>query len=233
MPSLLKPALVTAPLALIFGFLGAFAFSYSGLSDERTREYLLENPEILQEMVIAYDEKQAAERLAQLGDSVYQAFPGAFVGNPNGSRVLVEFTDYNCPYCEASLADVKRLVAEDPELKVVMREYPIFEGSEPASRMALAAAMQGKYEAFHDAMFALSPTTPDAIEAAAERAGLDMERARTDAVSQAVSTELARNIGFARQLGFSGTPAWIAGDKAMNGMVGFDALKEALDDLES
>jgi protein-disulfide isomerase len=114
-------------------------------------------------------------------------------------------------------------VAEDAELKVVIREWPIFEGSDVASRMALAAGLQGKYRAFHDAMF----QTGDVV-AAAQLAGLDMARAEVDAASPAVSTEIARNLEFARALGFSGTPAWIAGDKPIGGAVGYAKLKAAL-----
>jgi protein-disulfide isomerase len=107
----------------------------------------------------------------------------------------------------------------------VVREWPIFEGSDQASRMALAAGMQGKYRAFHEAMFKLGDP-----EAAARAAGLDLDRARADAASDPVSTEIARNGTLAQSLGFNGTPAWIAGGKAISGAVGYDALKAALDE---
>jgi protein-disulfide isomerase len=208
---------------MVFGFLGAATWSYSGLADNRTRSFLLDNPDLLPQMAQAYEEQEAGKRLAQMGGAVFDPFPGVVLGNPNGKRVLVEFTDYNCPYCEASLKDVKRLVAEDPDLKVVIREWPIFEGSDVASRMALAAGLQGKYSAFHEAMFA----TGDA-SAAAKAAGLDMARAERDAASEAVSTEIARNLDHARALGFTGTPAWIAGQKPFGGAVGYEKLKAAL-----
>jgi len=105
----------------------------------------------------------------------------------------------------------------------VIREWPIFECSDVASRMALAAGLQGKYRAFHDAMFA----TGDVV-AAAKAAGLDMARAERDAASEAVSTEIARNLDHARALGFTGTPAWIAGKKPFGGAVGYEKLKAAL-----
>ena len=219
----LTATLLTALLALVFGFLGAALWSYSGLADNRTRGFLLANPDLLPQMAQAYEEQEAAKRLTQMGGEVFTPFPGVVLGNPQGRRVLVEFTDYNCPYCEASLKDVKRLIAEDPELKVVIREWPIFEGSDAVSRMALAAGLQGKYPAFHDAMFA----TGDAA-AAAKAAGLDMERAARDAASEAVSNEIAKNLDFARALGFTGTPAWIAGDTPFGGAVGYDKLKDAI-----
>ena len=221
--STLRNTLLTALTALVFGFLGAAIWSYAGLADNRTRAFLLDNPDMLPQMVEAYEAQEAEKRLAAMGDEVFTPFPGVVLGNPKGSKVLVEFTDYNCPYCEASLKDVNRLVAEDPELKVVIREWPIFEGSDTASRMALAAGLQGKYAAFHDAMFKLGD-----VEAAAKAAGLDMARAASDAASDAVSSEIAANLEFARALGFSGTPAWIAGRKPIGGAVGYDKLKAAL-----
>lgn len=222
-PSSLRNTLLTALMALVFGFLGAAAWSYSGLADNRTRAFLLGNPDLLPQMAQAYEEQEAAKRLAQMGGAVFEPFPGVVLGNPNGKTVLVEFTDYNCPYCEASLKDVNRLIAENPDLKVVIREWPIFEGSDVASRMALAAGLQGKYRPFHDAMFA----TGD-VEAAARKAGLDMARAQRDAASEAVSTEIARNLDHARALGFTGTPAWIAGKTPFGGAVGYERLKAAL-----
>jgi len=222
-PSALRHNLLTALLALVFGFMGAAIWSYAGLADNRTRAFLMTNPDVLPQMAQAYQEQEAARRLAEMGDEVFTAFPGAVLGNPDGKRVLVEFTDYNCTFCEASVKDVKRLVAEDPDLKVVIREWPIFDGGDVSARMALAAAMQGKYAAFHDAMFKTGN-----VVAAAQAAGLDMARADADAASQAVSTEIARNLEYAQALGFTGTPAWVAGTKPIGGMVGYEKLKAAL-----
>lgn len=222
-PSTLRNTMLTALIAVVFGFLGAALWSYAGLADNRTRSFLLANPDMLPQMVEAYEAQEAEKRLAELGDAMFTPFPGVVLGNPQGSKVLVEFTDYNCPYCEASLKDVNRLVAEDPELKVVVREWPIFEGSDQASRMALAAGLQGKYRAFHDAMFQLGDAN-----AAAKAAGLDMARAEADAASDSVTAEIASNLELARTLGFTGTPAWIAGQKPIGGAVGYDKLKAAL-----
>ncbi|BDI59877.1 DsbA family protein [Qipengyuania nanhaisediminis] len=224
----LRSSLLTALLALVFGFLGAAAWSLTGLADNRTRSYLIENPTVLQDVAEALAQQQSRDRIASLGEDLYEPFPGAVIGNPQGSRTLVEFTDYNCPYCEASLADVVQLVEADPELRVVMREWPIFEGSEEAARMALAAALQGKYRAFHEAMFRIGAANPGGVDAAARAAGLDLARAREDAASERVSVELARNLTFARSLGFGGTPAFVAGDIPVEGAVGFDRLEELL-----
>ncbi len=225
--------LVTALIALLCGFAGAAAWSFTGLGDQRTREYLVANPEILPEMAEAYQRGQTEDRLAGMGPDVLQPFPGAVIGNPNGSKTLVKFTDYACSYCKMSIPEVERLVAEDPDLKVVLREWPIFQGSEEAARMGLAAAQQGKYGAFYHAMFDLGPPSPQTIAAAARRAGLDMEEARRVAMSDAVSAELAKNNAMASELGFSGTPSWVAGGEVIQGYVDHDRLADALERAES
>lgn len=224
-----RSLIVTAVLALVFGFAGAAVWSLTGLADARTKSYLLDNPQLLPEMAEAWQTKQSAERQAGISQDVLSAFDGAVLGNPGGSKVLVEFTDYNCPYCKMSQADLARLIESDPELKVVIREWPIFQGSDESARMALAAAMQGRYAAFHEALFNLSPATPEAIAEAARIAGLDMARARADARSEKVEMELRRNMALASQIGFTGTPSWVVGDRAFEGAVGFQALKDAVE----
>ena len=229
----LKHSLLTALIALTAGFAGAGIWSITGLDDTRTREYLIANPDILPKMAEALQQQEAQERLAEVADGVTEPFAGAVLGNPNGSITLVEFTDYGCTYCRSSVADVQELIAENPELKVVIREWPIFEGSDVASRMALAAAKQGKFEVFHTAMFDLGPPSDAAVMAAAKRAGLDMEQAQVDAASQEVGAELARNQQFARSIGFGGTPSWVAGNSVFEGAVGKDTLAEALENGSS
>ena len=223
---------LTVLVALLAGFAGAAAFSYSGLGHSQTREYLVGNPEILPEMAEAFQAREAQQRLASVSGDLAQPFAGAVLGNPNGSKTLVKFTDYACGYCRASVADVDRLIAADPDLRVVVREWPIFEGSEAAARMGLAAAEQGKFEEFYHAMFASGPPTAETIAGAARTAGIDMDAAREFGSSEQVGTELARNAAFARQLGFTGTPSWVFEDQVIEGAVGYDRLAQIVADSE-
>lgn len=224
----MKNHFLTALLALVFGFAGAALWSLSGLGNAQTRDYLVANPEVLPEMAGALQQRETEGRLAEVADEVATPFPGAVLGNPQGSRTLVKFTDYGCTYCRAAEADVQRLIADNPELRVVVREWPIFEGSEEAARMALAAAKQGKYSRFYSAMFELGPPSPATVEAAARKAGLDLAAARQFAQSEAVSLELAQNMGLSQQLGFTGTPSWVSGSQIFQGAVGYEALAEAV-----
>lgn len=225
----MRNAAFTALVALIFGFAGAGLWSVSGLGEDRTRAWLVANPEILPAMAEALQRREAEARLAEVGPEVARPFPGAVLGNPQGTRTLVKFTDYGCSYCRASEADVQKLIAADPALRVVIREWPIFDGSEEAARMALAAAQQGKYAGFYKAMFAGGETSPAAVERAAGAAGVDLAQARAFAATDAVAAELARNMQLARTLGFTGTPSWVAGGRVIEGAVGYDRLKQALE----
>ena len=220
--------ILTALLALAAGFAGAALWSVMGLDDRQTRAYLLANPNILPEMAEALQRGEAQKRLAGLESQVETPFPGAVLGNPNGTRTLVEFTDYACGYCRQSVADVQALIKADPGLKVVIREWPIFPGSEDAARMSLAAAAQGRFAVFHDAMFAAGPPDASSITKAATAAGLDMVAANAFARSEAVTREIGRNMALAEQLGFTGTPSWIAGGEVVQGAVGPERLRAAL-----
>lgn len=224
----LRNSLVTALIALVFGFAGAGLWSLSGLGEQRTRAWLMANPDILPDMAAALQQREAETKLAEVGGEVTRPFPGAVLGNPQGTRTLVKFTDYGCTYCRASEADVQKLIASDPDLRVVIREWPIFDGSEDAARMALAAARQGKYASFYKAMFAGGQPSPATVARAAQVAGLDMARARADAATDAVAAELAQNMQLARALGFTGTPSWVAQGRIIQGAVGYDKLKAAL-----
>ena len=127
------PLPVLAALAAgiaVFGFLGSWAFQASGLgrgaTERLVRNYILENPEILPEAVERLQQKETLARLEPLRDAVETPFEGAVLGNPEGSITLVEFTDYACPYCRLSLPDLKHLIDKYSDLKVVVRENPVF-----------------------------------------------------------------------------------------------------------
>ena len=194
------------------------------------RATILEHPEILPEAMEKLEAREAAARLAPLRGAVETPFPGAVLGNPAGKLTLVEFTDFACGYCRSSVADVEALVRANPDLRVVIRHLPIIAPeSEPAARMGLAAAAQGKYGAFHTAMFSGERPSAASIAAAAQAAGLDDAAAAQFARASGVQQELERNLGFARQLGVSGTPAWAIGGTVLSGALGREKLQNAID----
>ena len=197
-------------------------------------DYLLENPEILPQAMENLQRKSDTKALAAIDDEVKTPFPGAVLGNPKGSVTLVEFSDFACGYCRRSVEDVDALLQRNPDLRIIVHELPILsEESGVAAQMALAAAEQGKYGAFYHAMFAAGRPSQQTIEAAARQAGVDLAKARTAMESPRIKGAIARNLDMARQLGFNGTPSWIAGDKLISGAVGVDELAKVIKDAKS
>ena len=222
---------MTLIVALAAGFAGAALWDTSGLGGQSTRDYLLANPEVLPQAMEVLQQRDLMARIEPLRGELETPFPGAVLGNPAGSVTLVEFSDYACTYCRQSVADVAALVAANPDLKVVMREYPILSPeSLDAARMALAAAQQGRDARFHDAMFRLGPPSAESIEAAATEAGVDLARARAAIASGVFDPHLQANSQLAAQLGISGTPGWVIGRQALNGAVGRATIGEAIEE---
>lgn len=201
--------------------------------EQVVRDYLLENPEILPEAMQRLQQREAQKQLASAGDDLEKGFPGAVLGNPAGSVTLIEFTDYACGYCRASVPEIEALIAANPDLKVVIRELPILSpASADAARWALAAAEQGRFEAFHKAMFAAGRPNGQTIEQAAQAAGLDLDRARRTAAEPRVEAELKQNLTFAQQLRIDGTPAFVVGEQMLAGAVGREVLQKAIDEAK-
>jgi protein-disulfide isomerase len=230
------PATAETPGANAASSAAASAIAKAGMSDDDrkateaiVRAYILENPEILTEAATILQQREAAKRLSAAGGGLTKPFPGAVAGNVNGDVTLVEFTDYSCGFCRASVADVQKLIDADRGLRVVYREVPILSpASEQAAKWALAAARQGKHKAFHDAMFAGEKPSDISIRAAARAAGLDITRAEQDAASQDVAQEIKANLAMMQQIGFGGTPTFIVGNQILEGALGYDALKTAV-----
>ena len=221
--------IATILVALAAGFAGAAAWDYAGLGPDTTRDYLMANPEVLPEAMAELQRRDTTARIEPVRAELETPFDGAVLGNPNGAITLVEFSDYACGFCRQSLADVNALIEENPDLRVVIREYPVLsEASADAARMALAAAAQGRFEEFHNAMFAQDGLTPDAIDAAAEAAGVDIAQARSAMVSGNFDSELQNNVFLGQSLRLSGTPAFIVGDTLLNGAVGLEAMADAV-----
>ncbi|MEN8742916.1 MAG: DsbA family protein, partial [Phaeobacter gallaeciensis] len=159
------------------------------LDEARVRELVLEtireNPEIVMEAVALLEKQQAdaqaetqAEVLRSQRDLIERDPNAPVLGNPEGDVTVVEFFDYNCPYCRRVKPEVRALIEEDPNIRLVYREWPILgDGSVFAAKAALAARAQGKYEEFHWAMMAIKGRAQEAtVLRVAEEVGLDLEQ---------------------------------------------------------
>ena len=192
-------------------------------------DYLLANPEVIPQAMQKLQERESGRAVAASRSRIETPYPGAMMGNPDGDITLVEFFDYNCGYCRASLPTIERLVKSDPKLRVVFRELPILaEESRDAARASLAAAAQGRFAAFHQALYESGPVSAQSITAAARGTGVNLAKIPDD-----VDTEIAGNLGLAAKLGISGTPAWVVGDKVLSGALPFDRLQEAIAEVRT
>lgn len=193
------------------------------------RDYLLSHPEIIPEVIERLQGKQFAEVIETNRAAIETPYEGAWAGAENGDVVLVEFFDYACPFCRASTADVKRLLSEDKNLKVVWRDFPVLgEESRQAALASLSAARQNRYQAFNDALFSQDSTDQSALIASVRSAKLNEMQTSRDLTSATLSAELDSNLELGRILGLTGTPSYIIGDQILNGAVGYEALKKAI-----
>lgn len=192
------------------------------------REGLIADPQILIDASDALREKQFAPVLAANRAALETPFGSSWKGATKADVVLVEFFDYACPYCKASNPHIDQLIKEDPGLRVVYREMPILgQNSINAARLSLAASKAGRFGQFHDALYAAGRPSPETNAAAASAANISSTPVEND---PAIEAELRRNFQLASQLGATGTPVFVVGDRVLNGAVGYDALKAAIEE---
>ncbi|MDE4146692.1 MAG: DsbA family protein [Pseudophaeobacter sp. bin_em_oilr2.035] len=209
------------------------------LDEARVRELVLEtireNPEIVMEAVALLEKQQAdaqaetqAEVLRSQRDLIERDPNAPVLGNPEGDVTVVEFFDYNCPYCRRVKPEVRALIEEDPNIRLVYREWPILgDGSVFAAKAALAARAQGKYEEFHWAMMAIKGRAQEAtVLRVAEEVGLDLEQLKKDMEAPEVAEHIATSMRLTQALGFNGTPSFVVGDALVPGFVEKDQLSE-------
>ena len=192
-------------------------------------EAILENPQIIMQAVAILEQRER-ERAASGANTVrlqLEQDPNSpNLGNPDGDVTVIEFFDYNCPYCRKAGQTVQELLASDANVRVIYREWPILgEDSVFASRAALAARAQGKYEEFHWALMNGEGRASEAsILKLARHLDLDVEKLQADMTSPAVESHIAQSSALARTLGFTGTPAFIVGDRTAPGMLSTDEI---------
>lgn len=194
---------------------------------ERVRDYLLENPEVIMEALQILEQRRRAAEAEALKatlearrDDLLRDPDAPVGGNPSGDATLVEFFDYNCPYCRRVAPTVSGLIEDDANLRVVYKEIPILgPGSQFAARAALAARNQERYVPFHEALMQAPKVDESNVMEIARRVGLDVERLERDMADPAIKAAIERNLELANALGITGTPSFVIGDRVVPGAV--------------
>ena len=219
--------------------IGAWA---DGLDEDRVKELVLEtireNPGIVMEAVAILEQQQAAAADVARADvltnqrNLLELDPNAPVlGNLDGDVTVVEYFDYNCPYCRRAMDVVQGLLDDDPDVRLVYREWPILgEGSVFAAKAALAAREQGKYEAFHWALMSMNGRAEEAsVMRVAAEVGLDVDQLRRDMEAPEIQEHLVTSMNLAQSLGFNGTPSFVVGEELVPGFVEQSELVEVVE----
>jgi len=238
-----RSALAILAVAMVSA-LGGYGVALLGGNQEQRVTDLIEqhiaaNPEIVLRAIqeLRRREAEAKQDLARSNLAAFRAEltrdPRAPVGgNPEGDVTVVEFFDYNCPYCRAVKPALRELLAGDAGLRFVYKEFPILgESSQTAARAALAATRQGRatYERFHDALLGVQgQLANDDVFRIAERIGLDMARLRTDMEDPGIEAAIQANLDLASRLKITGTPAFVIGEAIIPGAVSLEELREAV-----
>lgn len=209
------------------------------------KEYLIAHPEVMQDVLAAVDTQQkqaaAAKSAATIkanATALYNSPHEVVLGNPHGTITAVEFFDYNCAYCKHALPDMLKLLKTEPNLKFVLKEFPVLgPGSVDAAHVAVAARMQDptgtKYIEFHQKLLG-GRGVADLTRAlaVAKEVGFDMARLQKDMNSPEVKTTIDEDMKLADAIGVDGTPSYVIGNQLVVGAVGFDELKQKLAALD-
>ena len=205
--------------------------------------YLMSDPKILQRMSVALDQTlQAEERtaatsaIASMKDEIFNDPKQIVVGNPQGDVTLVEFFDYNCSYCRAALPDLAALIAEDTNLRVVLKEFPILsnESIDAARVGVLVGESQADYWSFHEALFTSRGQVDKQVAlAAAEDLGLSPVSLELEMGTPKVSETIQTSYNIAKALNITGTPTYIIGNEVIPGAIGIDELKDRIANMRA
>ena len=200
------------------------------LSSRIVRQGMLADPQILPDTADALRDAQFAPVLNANRTALETPFGTSWKGAAKPDVTLVEFFDYACPYCKASNPIVDRLIQEDKGLRIVYRELPILgPDSVIAARLSLEASKAGRFAKFHDTLWAAGRPATDTMRAAAQAAAISPQPTN----DPQIEAELKRNFQLAGQLGATGTPLFVIGDRVMNSAVGYEALKKAVADARA
>lgn len=238
-PAALAGAIALAPV-LALAQPASFTEGQRQAIGQIVKEYLIQNPEVLQEAMTELERRQTegqkaaqATALRSSRETLLNSPRDIVAGNASGDVTLVEFFDYNCGYCKRALADVRGLIKADPKLRVVLKDFPVLgPDSLEASRVSLAAKQQLKGEKLFDfhtkVMETRGRVNGERALAVAKEMGLDLARLQKDMDGPDVRAALQETVKLGDQLGLSGTPAFVIGDEIISGAVGVEPLKRTV-----
>jgi protein-disulfide isomerase len=208
------------------------------------RDYLVANPEIMIEVQQALETRQAeTQRLAQTEiirsaeNEIFNAAYDGVIGNPDGDITIVEFFDYNCGYCKRALQDMEALVEANPDLRFVLKEFPILGPDSQRAHivsMAFRNLLPENYGAFHsDLLGGEARVTEDEAILAAVSHGADEAALRQEMQNPDIIAAFQATYALAEQLSITGTPSYVVGNEVVFGAMGQEVLAEKIEQVRA
>ncbi|HUS97089.1 MAG TPA: DsbA family protein [Hyphomicrobiaceae bacterium] len=240
--TVLAQAAVTAPTATAKAgdkATGGFSAEQEKEIGAIVRRYLLANPQVLvdvsKELERQQSELKSQSQLKLISNQKNEIFrsPLDFVmGNPKGDVTIVEYFDYNCGWCKRALGEVSKLAEQDPNVRIVMKEFPIFgEHSEFAARAAMASNAQGKYWDFHVALMKEKRVTKENTLTIAASVGIDVDKLKVEMEKPKYMQAIKQNGAIAQALGIEGTPGFIMDGRVNPGFMPVASIKQTLAEI--
>lgn len=195
------------------------------------------NPEMIIEAMQAYEVQQrenamklVEENLAKNAEELYSRADDGVIGNPDGSKVLVEFFDFSCGFCHRVHGAIKEIVANNPDVKVVAKPMTFLSpASKYAAKVALAAAEQGKFAEVYNALFEFEGRLSESkIDELAQGVGLDMTKLKEDMNSSKVEATLTATANLASKINVTGVPTMVFDNKILQ-TLDASVIQEAID----
>jgi protein-disulfide isomerase len=204
-------------------------------------EVVMDAVQELQRRETAITQAQTKEAVTTNHDKIYNDPNSPVGGNPKGDVTVVEFFDYQCPYCKGMTASIEKLLKEDKQVKFIYKDFPILgEASVTAAKAALASVKQDKYIAFNEALMKApfshgrAPADDEVLVfKTAKDVGLDVDKLKKDMQSDENAKIVQANLDLAAALGVRGTPMFVINDQIFPGAMEYDQLKKAVDDARA
>jgi protein-disulfide isomerase len=219
----MKKTLFVLVAALAIAAIAACGKSNDPMFDAKVRAYLLEHPEVIEEAMVKLQEKRAEEAVSAARAALpkYRAAlerdPRDFVANPSGAITVTEFFDYQCTYCKAAAPEVLKLIAENPDVRFVFKEMPIFGAVSNQAASSILAAGDRTYLELYRRFFAAEHLDAATIDRALAEVGLDPAQVKEKAAGSEAQRHLLDNHALASALKIEGTPTFVVGDQIIPG----------------
>ena len=190
--------------------------------DASIRNFIMRNPQVIKDALANASATEELERtkriLREKSDALYRS-DSPTLGAPDAKISIIEFFDYNCPYCRKSYPALKQFISLNPNVRIVLKDIAnLGKESEAVARLATAARRQNKFQPFHDALMERQGrTTESAAFELARKLGMDIDLLRKDAASAATAKTLEMTRSLAGGLTVEGTPLFIIGHSGIAG----------------